>query len=404
MAITTEYAKCPWNDQHNLLMIGLKGEDLNRKLNFEELPPNNLNFLIDVSGSMGYGEKLPLVKSSLKKLVDKLRPEDKVSIVVYAGAAGIVLPPTSGNQKTEIVEALDRLSAGGSTAGGEGIKLAYKVAKENFIKNGNNRIIICTDGDFNVGPSSDTDMEQLVNGYKDSGIYITCLGFGMGNYKDSKMEAIAESGEGNYAYIDSQNEADYVFGSGLTGTLYTIAKDVKIQVEFNPEVVKGYRLIGYENRMLIPEDFMNDQVDARDLGSGHTVTALYEIIPVGDTSDLLKPVAPLRYQSAVLTDSQITDEVGTVKFRYKLPQTKVSTEVVNLVKNELSVNPGRNFRLSTAVAEYGLLLRRSKHKAAANYESILSRVENAYIQTENQQPWEEFIRLAQNAQSVKPLY
>ena len=273
-SISLETAQCPWNEKHDMVMIGLKGEDINE----EEIPASNLVFLIDVSGSMGSQNKLPLLKQAFKILVDNLRPKDKVAMVVYAGAAGVVLPSTSGNEKAKIKAALDRLQSGGSTAGGAGIKLAYKIAKENFIKDGNNRVILATDGDFNVGESSNSAMVNLIEAKRDDGVFLSILGFGMGNYKDSRMEQISNAGNGNYAYIDNILEAKKIFGKELWGTLYTIAKDVKIQVEFNPSKVKAYRLIGYENRILNKEDFNDDKKDAGDIGCGHTVTALYEII------------------------------------------------------------------------------------------------------------------------------
>ncbi|HRG82858.1 MAG TPA: von Willebrand factor type A domain-containing protein, partial [Chitinophagaceae bacterium] len=269
-SINTEISDAPWNKDHKLVLIGLQG----KKIPTENLPASNLVFLIDVSGSMQTAERLPLVKSSLKMLVDQLRQEDKISIVVYAGAAGLALPPTSGADKTKIKDAIDQLEAGGSTAGGAGIKLAYRVAAENFVKKGNNRVILCTDGDFNVGESSDDAMERLIEQERKSGVFLTVLGYGMGNYQDAKMQKLADKGNGNHAYIDGIAEAKKVLVNEFGGTLFTIAKDVKLQVEFNPAKVQGYRLIGYENRMLAKEDFNDDKKDAGELGSGHTVTAL----------------------------------------------------------------------------------------------------------------------------------
>src|SRR6185436_2183470 len=274
----------------------------------------------DVSGSMQGPDRLGLVKASMKLLVDQLRDQDKVAMVVYAGAAGLVLPPTSGAEKTKIKDAIDRLNAGGSTAGGAGIKLAYKTAKENFVKGGNNRVILCTDGDFNVGESSDDAMETLIEEERKSGVFLTVLGYGMGNYQDAKMQKLADKGNGNHAYIDGINEAKKVLVNEFGGTLFTIAKDVKLQVEFNPAKVQAYRLIGYENRMLNKEDFNNDKKDAGELGSGHTVTALYEIIPVGVKSDFIEKVDKLKYQSETKnTQASASDEIMTVKFRYKKP-------------------------------------------------------------------------------------
>ncbi len=323
IAIHTELSAAPWNPQHRLLRIGLKA----RVVATEKLPASNLVFLIDVSGSMSDANKLPLVQSSLKMLVDQLRPQDKVAIVVYAGAAGLVLPPTPGNQKTTIKDAIDRLQAGGSTAGGEGIKLAYRMAKENFLKEGNNRVILATDGDFNVGASSDQDMEQLIEQERKSGVFLSVLGYGMGNYKDSKMETLADKGNGNYAYIDNATEARKTLVSEFGGTLFTVAKDVKLQLEFNPAKVAAYRLIGYENRLLNQEDFNNDLKDAGDMGAGHRVTALYEIIPIGVKDNYTNSVDPLKYQKPQPSSSTVktsSDEMLTIKFRYKEPAGLVS--------------------------------------------------------------------------------
>ena len=390
VSITTEYARCPWSTDHNLLMVGLKGKDLNKKFKFEELPANNLVFLIDVSGSMNGENKLDLVKSSMKLLTRKLREKDRVSIVVYASASGVVLPSTSGKNKTKIITAIDKLSAGGYTAGGEGIELAYKIASQNFIPGGNNRVIIATDGDFNVGPSNDADMYRLITKYRDSGVYITCLGFGMGNYKDSIMETIAENGNGNYAYIDSQAEAEYILGSGFSGTLYTIAKDVKIQVEFNPAYVQEYRLIGYENRVLLPEDFINDAVDAGDIGSGHSVTAFYEIIPAGDQTHSSDTVPTLKYQTLKPNKKAGRGEIATVKFRYKTPEDYKSKEVVKVVRDKVNHEPNRNFILGSAVAELGLILRNSKHKGSASLKRIKDSV-NSIPNIENDEHWAGFL-------------
>jgi len=292
-SINTEISDAPWNKDHKLVMIGLQG----KKIPMENLPASNLVFLIDVSGSMQGPERLGLVKASMKMLVEQLREQDKVAIVVYAGAAGLVLPSTSGEEKETILEAIEKLEAGGSTAGGAGIKLAYKTARNYFIKGGNNRVILCTDGDFNVGASSDQDMETLIEQERKSGVFLTVLGYGMGNYQDAKMQKLADKGNGNHAYIDGITEAKKVLVNEFGGTLFTIAKDVKLQIEFNPAKVQAYRLIGYENRMLAKEDFNNDKKDAGELGSGHTVTALYEVIPVGVKSSFFGSVDPLKYQA-----------------------------------------------------------------------------------------------------------
>ncbi|MCC3439064.1 VWA domain-containing protein [Microcoleus sp. PH2017_05_CCC_O_A] len=321
-SINTEVANAPWNPQHKLVHIGLQGKSISTK----NLPPNNLVFLIDVSGSMNSPDKLPLVKASLKYLVSELRAKDSVTIVVYAGAAGLVLPPTPGNQKEKILDSIDKLEAGGSTAGGAGIQLAYKVAKDNFIKQGNNRVILATDGDFNVGVSSDGELVRMIEEKREQGVFLSVLGFGTGNLQDAKMEQLADKGNGNYAYIDSLLEAKKVLVTQMGGTLFTIAKDVKIQVEFNPAKVQAYRLVGYENRVLQNQDFNDDKKDAGELGAGHSVTAIYEIIPVGVASDVKLPeVDPLKYQPnpATASTSQ-TDELMQVKLRYKNPNETVS--------------------------------------------------------------------------------
>lgn len=357
-AIQTEYSDCPWNEKHKLLKIGLQGKEIPT----DALPNSNFVFLIDVSGSMSSENKLPLLKESMKVLVNELRKNDKVALVVYAGAAGLVLPPTSGDKKETIINALNNLQAGGSTAGGAGIQLAYKIAQENFIKGGNNRVILATDGDFNVGASSDNDMERLIEEKRKSGVFLTCLGYGMGNYKDSKMEILANKGNGNYAYIDNIQEANRFLGKEFKGSMFAIAKDVKIQIEFNPQHVQSYRLIGYENRKLRPEDFKNDAIDAGELGSGHTVTALYEIIPVGVNSTYFTPVEALKY-STPNTTSTFTDELATIKFRYKKPDGEKSIEMVETIQDKaLTIEKtSEDFKFSTAVAWFGLKLRDSKY-------------------------------------------
>ncbi len=354
-SITADVVNSPWNQDAKLVRIGLKGKDIS----LENVPPSNLVFLLDVSGSMEDPNKLPLLKAALNVLVDRLRETDKVSIVVYAGAAGLVLPPTSGVEKQKIQDAIDNLSAGGSTAGGAGIELAYKIAEENFSKGGNNRVILATDGDFNVGSSSDRSMESLIEEKRKSGVFLTCLGFGMGNYKDSKLETLADKGNGNHAYIDTMQEAQKVLGTEFFGTLYTIAKDVKIQVEFNPTKVQAYRLIGYENRLLNDEDFKDDTKDAGELGSGHTVTALYEIIPVGIKSKYLKDIDNLKYTKQ--TNQSFTDEILTVKFRYKEPDGDVSKLISKTVKDENKSIESANedLKFSAAVALFGMQLRNS---------------------------------------------
>ncbi|HQZ50699.1 MAG TPA: von Willebrand factor type A domain-containing protein [Chitinophagaceae bacterium] len=396
-SINTEIADAPWNKDHKLILIGLQG----KKIPTENLPASNLVFLIDVSGSMQSANKLPLVKASMKMLVDQLREQDKISMVVYAGAAGIVLPPTSGAEKTKIKDAIDKLEAGGSTAGGAGIKLAYKTAQENFVRNGNNRVILCSDGDFNVGESSDDAMERLIETERKSGVFLTILGYGMGNYQDAKMQKLADKGNGNHAYIDGISEAKKVLVNEFGGTLFTIAKDVKLQIEFNPAKVQGYRLIGYENRMLAKEDFNDDKKDAGELGSGHTVTAIYEVIPVGVKSSFLKDVDALKYQKDVapLSKSKQTDEILTVKFRYKAPDGEVSKLIEHPVadKQVAIAKTSDNFRFAAAVAQFGMLLRDSEFKSAASYTSVVEMARKARG-NDDEGYRSEFIRLVESAQ------
>ncbi len=391
-SITADVVNSPWNQDAKLVRIGLKGKDIS----MDNVPPSNLVFLLDVSGSMESPNKLPLLKAALNVLVDKLREKDKVSIVVYAGAAGLVLPPTSGAEKIKIRQAIDNLSAGGSTAGGAGIQLAYKVAEENFSKGGNNRIILATDGDFNVGTSSDRSMEDLIEEKRKSGVFLTCLGFGMGNYKDSKLETLADKGNGNHAYIDTTQEAQKVLGTEFFGTLYTIAKDVKIQVEFNPAKVQAYRLIGYENRLLNDEDFKDDTKDAGELGSGHTVTALYEIIPVGVKSKYLKDIDNLKYTKQ--TNQNYTDEMLTVKFRYKEPDGNVSKLIVKTVKDDNSSieNAPEDLKFSAAVALFGMQLRKSEFINTKKKEDVIALAE-AGKGTDADGYRAEFIRLVKSS-------
>lgn len=365
-SIHTEVNTTPWNKNSKLIKIGLQGKNIP----LDDIPPSNLVFLIDVSGSMNSQNKLPLLKSAFKLLVNQLRDEDKISIVTYAGAAGLVLPPTSGEDKNKILEALNNLSAGGSTAGGQGIQLAYKTAEENFIKNGNNRVILATDGDFNVGASSDRAMEDLIVEKRNSGVFLTCLGFGTGNYQDSKMETLADKGNGNHSYIDTMQEAQRVLGTEFGGTLYTIAKDVKIQVEFNPTFVQAYRLIGYENRLLNDEDFNDDKKDAGELGSGHTVTALYEIIPTGVKSKWLKDIDDLKYSEKKSVSNK--NDLFTVKFRYKLPDGDKSKLIEHVVSSKDLKNnvASADFKFASAVAMFGMKLRDSEHIKNTTYESI----------------------------------
>jgi Ca-activated chloride channel family protein len=367
-ATQTEYSDAAWNKSHKLLRIALKAKDIPT----EQLPPSNIVFLLDVSGSMNEPNKLPLLKSSMKVLVDQLRKEDKVSIVVYAGAAGLVLPATNGNEKASIMEALNNLNAGGSTAGGAGIELAYKTAAENFIKGGNNRVVLATDGDFNVGINSEGDLQHLIEEKRKTGIFLTCLGFGMGNYKDNRLETLADKGNGNYAYIDNMQESNRFLGKEFKGTVFTVAKDVKLQIEFNPAQVKSYRLIGYENRKLNDEDFVNDKIDAGEMGIGHTVTALYEIIPVGVNSTFAPDVPKLKYSEAQAIKGN-GKELATIKFRYKKPDEDKSIESSQTVLATATPlqSASEDFRFAAAVAWFGLKLRASELIADKDMQNIV---------------------------------
>ncbi|MDE2781640.1 MAG: von Willebrand factor type A domain-containing protein [Gemmatimonadota bacterium] len=356
-SVTTEVWDAPWKREHLLVRIGLHA----RSIDTEDLPPSNLVFLLDVSGSMRPENKLPLLKKAFALLVDQLRAQDRVAIVVYAGAAGLVLPSTPGNRREKILAALDKLQAGGSTAGGAGLELAYATAFEHFMEDGNNRVILATDGDFNVGASSDAEMVRLIEQERDGGTFLTVMGFGTGNLKDSKMEQIADHGNGNFHYVDGLLEARKVLVEEMGGTLFTLAKDVKLQIEFNPASVAGYRLIGYENRVLADEDFNDDTKDAGELGAGHTVTALYEVVPVGIAVPR-EEVDDLRYQPRPddLPASEFADEMMYVKVRYKDPDGTKSRLLEQAVA-ERSGAPSADFRFATAVAGFGMLLRDSKH-------------------------------------------
>jgi Ca-activated chloride channel family protein len=370
-SITTELSICPWKPAHHLVLIGMKGKEMQE----DRLPPSNLVFLLDVSGSMNHPQKLPLLVEAFKLLTHELQPEDQVSIVVYAGSAGLVLPPTSGNNKDAIFEALNRLRAGGSTAGGQGIILAYDTAEKNVIENGNNRVILATDGDFNVGPSSDAEMVRLIEEKRKKGIFLTVLGFGMGNYKDSKMEKLADKGNGNYFYIDSMLEANKVLVHDLRKTLFTIAKDVKIQVEFNPARVKAYRLVGYENRLLQKEEFDDDTKDAGEIGAGHTVTALYEIIPRTRARGLEEKNELKYQQNRIKSDAFESLELMNIKIRYKKPDANKSSLITKAIKQKITSleNTSNNFRFASSAAEFGLLLRNSQYKGEASLISVLKR-------------------------------
>jgi len=396
--IMTELTKSPWSKENQLLRVSLKAKDISR----DKLPPANLVFLIDVSGSMSSYNKLPLVKSSFKLMVNQLRPEDRVSLVVYAGQAQVLLESIAGDKKMKIIEAIDALQAGGSTAGGDGLKMAYRLARENFIKDGNNRIIMATDGDFNVGASSDADMEKLIVKERESGVNISVLGYGMGNYKDAMLETLANKGRGNYAYINEIAEARKAIINEFGATFFTVAKDVKIQVEFNPKYVQYYRLIGYENRVMADEDFNNDTKIGGDMGVGHMVTALYEIVPVGVSSTVVGTVDPLKYQNnRATTKNNKSQELATVKFRYKDPKenkSKLQEVVVLPVVTPLN-HVSEDLRFISAVAELGMLLRNSEFKQDAAYDSLILRAKAAKGQDKDGYR-STFIQLAEDAKAL----
>lgn len=379
--INTELASCPWNPQNKLVHIGLQG----KKLDYRNLKPSNLVFLIDVSGSMDEENRLPLVKKSMAILLNELSDRDKVSIVVYAGSEGLVLPATKASEKEKIMEALNNLQAGGSTAGGAGITLAYKVAEENLIKDGNNRIILCTDGDFNVGVSSTAELVRMVEEKRKLDIYLTICGFGMGNYKDGRLEEIAKNANGNYFYIDNLQEAQKVFSKEMRANMFTIAKDVKIQVEFNPKWVQAYRLIGYENRVMANQDFNDDKKDAGELGAGHTVTALYEIVPVGVKSEYVPKTDDLKYQQNQLSNQSQTNELMTVKLRYKPLKKEESVLITQVIEKNTQdwENASDNFRFSASVASFGMLLRDSPYKGKSNYEQVILMAKGAKGKDDN---------------------
>tara|TARA_R110000850_G_scaffold203228_1_gene329495 strand:+ start:110700 stop:113363 length:2664 start_codon:yes stop_codon:yes gene_type:complete len=391
--INTEYSDAPWNSNHKLLRIGLQGKEIPTDI----LPKSNFVFLVDVSGSMSAANKLPLLKGSMKILLDELREDDMVSIVYYANNVGVLLKPTKASQKERIAEVIDGLHASGGTSGGAGIELAYEMAEKNFIKGGNNRIILATDGDFNIGKSSDKEMLKLIEEKRKSGVYLTCLGYGMGNYKDSKMEILADKGNGNYAYIDNIQEANRFLGKEFKGSMFTIAKDVKIQIEFNPNHVQAYRLIGYENRKLRNEDFTNDAIDAGELGSGHTVTALYEIIPVGVKSKFYENDQDLKYTQNTSKSNEFADELATVKFRYKKPDEKKSIEMVHPI-SKTPVNhskASKDFKFASAVAWFGLKLRDSELVTNKDSKEILKLAREG-INNDTDGYKAEFIRLVES--------
>lgn len=396
LALTAEMSECPWQKEHKLVQIGIKGKEMKT----DTVPPSNLVFLIDVSGSMQPPNKLPLLRDAFRLLVKQLRPEDRVAIVVYAGAAGVVLPSTPGSEKETILKAIERLEAGGSTAGAAGIDLAYDVAKKSFMSAGNNRVVLATDGDFNVGTSSDSELVRLIEEKRNEGIFLTVLGFGLGNLKDSRMEKLADKGNGNYAYIDNLLEAKKVLVKEFASTLYTVAKDVKIQVEFNPVKVKSYRLVGYENRMMNKEDFQDDKKDAGELGAGHCVTALYEIIPASENRGNLQE--NLKYvKSDVKPEALASKEVMTVQLRYKLPSEDQSKLLVHPVE-ESSTPIGESsddFRFSAAVAEFGMLLRNSEFRADSSYKDVIHLARQATGRDEEGYRGE-FVRLVELAEML----
>lgn len=401
-AVHVDLASCPWEESHRLVRIGLKGKEIAT----DKRGPSNLVFLLDVSGSMTPPERLPLVKQAMRLLVEKLTENDRVAIVVYAGASGLALPSTPGNEKEKILSALESLEPGGSTNGAEGIQLAYKTAQDNFIKGGVNRVILSTDGDFNVGVTNQGDLIRLIEEKAKSGVFLSVLGVGNDNLKDSTMQKLADKGNGNYAYLDSLDEARKVLVQQMNGTLVTIAKDVKIQVEFNPAKVASYRLIGYEKRMLRKEDFNNDKIDAGEIGAGHTVTALYEVVPVGakeNPAASVPPVDSLKYSSSerpVSTTS--SSEMLTVKLRYKKPDGDKSELMEKPVidSNAAFASTSPDFKFAAAVAEFGMLLRDSEHKGNGTIGSVLEWAQDGKGSDTNGYR-AGFIELVRKAQALK---
>ncbi|HEX8560608.1 MAG TPA: VWA domain-containing protein, partial [Pyrinomonadaceae bacterium] len=396
-SVTAEVADCPWNPAHRLVHIGLQG----RKVARENLPPANLVFLVDVSGSMGAPDKLPLVKSSLLRLAEQLRPGDRVAVVTYAGSSGVALDSTPGARAGDIAAAVARLEAGGSTNGGSGIRLAYRVAEENFIRGGVNRVILATDGDFNVGVTSDEELVRLIEEKRRGGVFLSVLGFGTGNLNDSMMEKLADKGNGNYAYIDTEAEAERALVEQAAGTLATIARDVKIQVEFNPRLVAGYRLVGYENRLLAVRDFNDDRKDAGEVGAGHSVTALYEVVPAGQRVE--NPgVDELKYSRPVeVARGAGGGELLTVKLRYKEPDGDASRPLNVGVPDRLASyrNASENFRFAAAVAEFGMLLRDSRYKGQSSYDGA-AELARAALGADLRGHRAEFVRLVETAKGI----
>lgn len=387
-SVTTEYSHCPWNEDNRLLLIGLQAKEID----FSHRPASNLVFLLDISGSMYSDDKLPLVQKSFTMLAENLEEKDRVSIVTYAGYESVVLDGVPGDQTAKIAAAIDDLEAGGSTAGAAGIEKAYELARKNYISGGNNRVILATDGDLNVGISSEGELTRLIQEKKKDGIHLSVIGVGTGNLKDNKMEALADNGDGNYNYIDSIYEAKKVLVDEMGGTLITVAKDVKIQVEFNPKYVAGYRLIGYENRLLNQEDFHNDKVDAGEIGSGHCVTALYEIVPANSENS---SGAQLKYQTS--TDLVDSTELLTVNLRYKAPNGSKSTLLTYPVESDTyQTEPSETLSFAAAVAEFGMVLRDSEHKGDATYDSVLALAEPC-IHANTDDYKKEFLQLVEMA-------
>jgi Ca-activated chloride channel family protein len=374
VSVHTEVGACPWNGEHRLVLVAVRGRTPAPRM----LPPaRNLVFLVDVSGSMNSPDKLPLLEASLERLIDQLGARDRLAIVVYAGAAGLVLPSTPGDRHAEMKAARGVLESGGSTNGAAGIQLAYQVARQNFLPEGVNRVVLATDGDFNVGVTSEGDLTRLIEKERESGVFLSVLGFGRGNLGDSTMEALADRGNGNYAYVDSLREAEKVLVREGDATIVTVAKDVKIQVELNPARVSGYRLIGYENRRLQDEDFRDDRKDAGEIGAGGSVTALYEVVPAGTPAPVGR-VDPLKYQAPVAPSAgAAAAELMTVKVRFKSPAGGASTAIEAVVADASSADGAPNLRFASAVAEFGLLLRASPFKAQASYAHVLEQARDA---------------------------
>lgn len=392
-SVTTEIVDSPWKENAKLIKIGIQAKDLATK----QLPPANLVFLVDVSGSMDAADKLPLVKQTLRLLTEQLRPQDKVTIITYASGEKLILAPTSGDQKDKILTVINELQASGATAGEQAIQLAYKQAEKAFVKNGINRILLATDGDFNVGITDFSTLKGMVAEKRKSGISLTTLGFGTGNYNEQLMEQLADAGDGNYSYIDNKNEAKKVVQHQLSSTLATVAQDVKIQVEFNPATVKEYRLVGYENRMLKQEDFNNDKVDAGDIGAGHNVTAIYEIIPVGQQGWLNDS----RYQASTKTDTTKKSEYAFVNLRYKLPNQEKSILLNQAVKAQSKslAQANSDTRFAIAVASYAQQLKGGQYNAAMGWDQIIQLAQQS-AKPDPYQMREEFIELAKIAKSL----